>query len=322
MKNINKKTSEVQAGKKDLSQKSLIKNLLEEKEILKEKKDILFFWSPVHSWDINTKHIISLWQTQWEIPNWLNHIASYLKKHEISSIIIPMDSFIMNETKEEDFYKKIEKILARQIDLHNPNMLCFELMYTFNSDIVINMTKRAKEKYPEKPIVVWWNHATFSSYGLLDTNSKTWIDIIIHGEGEWTTEELYKAFKDNSKPDLSNIPWISYRNDNWDIVRNKPRQRWDIKEIPPLDFNIIKLPEGIDISMFNHSVMYTRACKGNCAFCTSPKMWNRIISQKKISNFRKEIEFLINNNVKNISLRDDDILVDKKSFKEIMNILW
>ena len=100
------------------------------------KTDVLFFGSPVHVVPGLEKLRITLGKNQGEIPNGLSYIATYLQSHDISSLVIPMDPFL-NEAgiqNTNEFEKTIYKILAEQISLHDPEMLAFELMYTFNSD--------------------------------------------------------------------------------------------------------------------------------------------------------------------------------------------
>lgn len=193
-------------------------------------------------------------------------------------------------------------------------------MYTFAEPSVLIMTKYAKEHFPEKPVVVGGNHATFSSDFLLDPKNKTGIDIVVRGEGEWTMEELsIELKKENS--DLSKIKGITYRNEVGEIIHNPPRQRGDLSELPPLDYSLVQKPKEIDIVNFNHNVMFTRACKGNCAFCASPEMWTRNITETAIKNFESELNFLVENNVRVISILDDDILVEKETFKKIIPTL-
>lgn len=67
--------------------------------------------------------------------------------------------------------------------------------------------------------------------------------------------------------------------------------------------------------------MFTRGCRGNCTFCTSPKMWARNVNNVQIENFSSEIEFLLKKNITQIAILDDDLLVSKKTFDKIMMVL-
>ena len=287
-----------------------------------KKSDIIFFSSPIHAKPDMQESVISLNKNEGEIPNGIKYIATYLQSKNVSSRVVPMDSFLKRENikNEEDYQKAVEEILSKQINLQNPDIIAFELMYTLNSDAVIEMTRQAKKLYPDKPVVVGGNHATFSSEFLLNKENKTGIDIVVRNEGEWTMEELVRELK-KEKPDLSKIKGISYRATDGKIINNDPRERGDLYKSPPIDYALLETPEGVDLTMFNHAVMFARACKGNCAFCTSPEMWKREITQSSIESFKAEIDYLIKNGVKRISIWDDDILVADDSFQKIVSAL-
>lgn len=245
-----------------------------------------------------------------------------MASRNISCKIIPVDSFLLqSEIKNRDQFKsKLKNIIYEQITKHDPRIIGFELMYTFNSSTVIEMTRYAKSIFPDKIIIVGGNHATFTTRSLLNPKKNTGIDIIVRGEGEWTTEELIKELQSDN-PNLAKIKGISYRGKNGSTIDNPPRERGNLYELPPLNFSLLQLPKEIHISMFNHATMFNRGCLGNCTFCTSPKVWERNLTQKLINNLQVDINYLVKQGVKNISLWDDDLLVDNQSFQSLMTMI-
>lgn len=286
----------------------------------KNKKDIIFFSSPVHTDPELLEHRIVLGQPCGEIPNGILHIASYLDSFGIQSVVIPIDAFLYKTqiVDVSNLINAIVSIFRQQILFYSPEVLAFEMMYTFNADTVLDVIKKIKAMFPDKLIIVGGNHATFCSNDILSPSNG--VDIVVRKEAEWTTKEIVEAYL-NKVLDNARIQGISYLK-NGCIIHNLDRVRGDLKELPVLNYNLIELPEDVDITMFNHSVLFTRACKSNCTFCTSPSMWNRKITSKAIENFEKEVSWLASQGILiKVSVWDDDILVTKESFNQLVGIL-
>lgn len=288
----------------------------------KNKKDVIFFSSPVHINPELSENRIVLGQPCGEIPNGLLHIASYLDSFGIQSLVVPVDAFLYKKQIADPSHliDYVVAIFREQILFYDPEILAFEMMYTFNSDTVLDVINKIKAMFPQKLIIVGGNHATFCSYDILNPSENNGVDIVVRKEGEWTAKELVEAYL-HKHLDKAKIQGISYLQDDC-IIHNADRTRGDLKDLPPLNYNLIKLPDDVNITMFNHSVIFTRACKSNCTFCTSPRMWNRQVTSKAIENFEQEVSWLASQGVLiKISVWDDDILVTKESFNQLVGVL-
>lgn len=299
----------------------------EETEIHENQKDILFFDAPYHTDQELSYSLIKDSGENMDLPRGMLSIASNLKEQGVSADVIPLDSYLYPDRSElmtngefdqAKLKEAIEKIIDEKIDKSNPKVVAFGLMYTFVEPIVLQMTRHAKEKYPNKYVIVGGNHATFSDLELLDPENSTGIDIVVRFEGEATTQELMTELSMPS-PDLLKVKGISFRDNNGIVHQNEPRDRADLYQMPPLDYSLIDSPEGLD--KFNQTAMFLRGCRGNCAFCTSPRYWNRELTRGREKNFEEEIEYLARNGVEIISVLDDDILASEEGFNSIMNSL-
>ncbi|MCF7834884.1 B12-binding domain-containing radical SAM protein [Candidatus Gracilibacteria bacterium] len=287
----------------------------------KNKKDIIFFSSPIQLDARLADNLIVLGQPCGEIPNGILHIASYLDSFGIRSIVVPIDAFLYKKQFVDisHLIESVVSIFRKQILYYDPDILAFEMMYTFNSDTVLDVIKKIKEMFPQKLIIIGGNHATFCSGDILNPSKNNGVDIVIRGEGEFTTKEIVEAYL-NKTLDKAKIQGISYLHDG-SIIHNTERLRGDLKHLPQLNYNLILLPDDVNIIMFNHSVMFTRACKGNCTFCTSPSMWNRQITSKTSEKFKSDLLYLVSNGVFHISVWDDDIFVTDESFNQVVAVL-
>lgn len=290
-------------------------------------KDIVFFDSPYHTDQELAYSLIKDSGQNMDLPRGMLSIASSLKEAGVSSEVVPMDAYL-NSHKDElttdgefdhsKFMAEIEGIIDNRVTETDPNILAFGLMYTFTEPTVLEMTKYAKAKYPDKKVIVGGNHATFSDLDLLDPERNSGIDIVVRYEGETTTRELAEELK-KPDPDLSKIAGISYVDQNGEVHQNPPRNREDLYQMPPLDYSLINSPESLD--KFNQTAMFMRGCRGNCAFCTSPMYWHRELKESAPANFEQELEYLAQNQVEIIGILDDDILASPESFELIIEAL-
>lgn len=290
-------------------------------------KEVLFVDVPLHTdQELAYAQLKDAGQNM-DLPRGMLSIASTLKGHEVSSEVVPLDAylyprigeFISGETFDSDkFTAAIHEIVDRHVESADPKAVAVSMMYTFAEPTAIELTRYIKAKYPDKRVIVGGNHATFNDLDLLDTENKSGIDIVVRYEGEVTMTELMKELE-SPDPDLSKVLGISWKDERGNIHQNPPRERADLYQLPPLDYSLINSPEGMD--KFNHTAMFVRGCRGNCAFCTSPAYWGRELTEGKVSNLRTELEYLAQNGVLLIGLLDDDILASEQGFELIIDTL-
>lgn len=286
-----------------------------EREEIKERlrdQTILYFDPPIFAVNERDKVIDDTLKGA-EIPKGAHSIATYLKHHfDAKPMIVPMDIFIPRERgikpQEELVRSKIFETIDYFVEKTNPKVINFGLNYTFTEPFLIEMTRYVKEKYPSISTVVGGNSATFTWEQLLDSERNTGIDVVVPYEGEEKSAQLLAELLGQS-PDLSRMPGIAFRDKEGSIHPPHGKDRaFDPTELPALDYSIIQMPDGIDLTNFNHTVMFLRGCGASCSFCTSPAFSKKNLRYGTLEGFMAEIEYLAENDVKAIGLLDDDIL--------------
>jgi len=298
-------------------------------KIKRNPEGVVFFDPPIHADQELEYSIISDSGKHMDLPRGQLSMASYLRENKVSASVVPMDAYLYprrgdfiidGKSDNENFRLALNNLIDEKVEKSNPKVMAFGLMYTFVEPTVLKMTRYAKEKYPDRYVIVGGNHATFSDLDLLDPENETGIDIVVKYEGEETMCELMAELSKES-PDLSQILGISYRDNNGGVVQNEARNKADLYALPPLDYGLVETPEGVGMDKFNHTAMFVRGCHGNCAFCTSPRFWDKKVREGKKDNFQAEIEYLAKNGVKSVGLLDDDILASNEGFDLIVGAL-
>ncbi len=114
------------------------------------------------------------------------------------------------------------------------------------------------------------------------------VDYVVVGEGEKTSQELAACLLTNH--DCSLIKGLGYKNDNKQIIINKPREFLNMDE---LDFAIpYELLGKYFSDQFLIPVHTSRGCPYRCGFCYNPVVHKRKYRYKSAERVVDEIEYL------------------------------
>lgn len=172
--------------------------------------------------------------------------------------------------------------------------------------------------------VVWGGiHPTIMPQQTLED---AFVDIAVRGEGEETFYELLEALS-NNKP-LVGIKGISCK-DKGKIYHNPPREPVDLESLPDLPYELIDISnyyrKGYDERVI--SIMTSRGCPHNCAFCYAPTIskrhWRKMSVEKAIHSVGLVMDKF---DPGYICILDDDFFIDlgraKKIATEIAKKNW
>jgi len=164
-----------------------------------------------------------------------------------------------------------------------------------------------REKFPDLFIVCGGPYPTVMPEFVL---AKLPVDVCVIGEGEQTCAELVEARR--WKNDFKDIPGLAFK-ESGKIFRTEKR-----KLIPDLDTVPIPAWDMIDFSKYsgsyqfrsrpNTAIITSRGCPFDCVFCANAvwklsKPWMRLRTPQNVG---KEISFLYERGIREISIRSDE----------------
>jgi magnesium-protoporphyrin IX monomethyl ester (oxidative) cyclase len=182
-----------------------------------------------------------------------------------------------------------------------------------------------KATHPPATIIYGGPHASFTAEDtLLNVPA---IDIIAHGEGEYTVLDLIK-WKEAGEDinGLEKIEGISYRMNNG--VASTVGRRFN-KELDKLPFPARDL---LPIERYNMSLEYlglpalhvitARGCPFDCSFCSASQMYNHSYAARSPKLVVDEIEALVRRyNIKGIKIFDSTFTINKNHVLSFCNEL-
>ncbi len=173
----------------------------------------------------------------------------------------------------------IEKVVS---SLSSPYMVAFS-NYCWNAEYNRLLAKRIKELYPDC-ITVFGGHDIPDDPDFL--REYPFVDILMHGEGEYNFRELLKALADG---DISGVCDITFRGGHGEFIRTeKTAVPHDLNEFPSPYLegwydDIIK--ENPDI-IFNAILETSRGCPNKCAYCD----WGLLKSKTRMFSLERVLE--------------------------------
>jgi anaerobic magnesium-protoporphyrin IX monomethyl ester cyclase len=174
----------------------------------------------------------------------------------------------------------------------NPNV-CGIALYTTGISETFQKISLLKKQIPACTIIVGGPHATVlperTLYECRD------IDYLVCGEGENTTKELLSVLQNNGN--ISEVNGLYFR-DNGNIHKTPPRDL--IEDLDSIPFPMYELIENIQypfdplrIGRKVATLMTSRGCPYDCAFCAAKAVWRGSFRRRSPENVMKEITWLI-----------------------------
>ena len=242
-------------------------------------------------------------------PLGLAWIAAVLENdgHEVSIIDSPTLSLSV-----DDFIRRIK---AFKPDLVGFTAITPTIYKAYSAARIV------KQIYPDIPVIIGGPHVTFMYEEAL---SKPYIDVVICGEGEYTTLELVnKVEKYGFRHDiLKDIRGIAYRYNGKIIVTKARPLIKNLDDLPkparhllPIDrYTLLDKP----IKVFH--IMASRGCPYGCIYCSTSYFWGRKVRFRNVDLIIDEIRDAVEKyKIRNIVFTDDELTINKKWIFKLCN---
>ncbi|MEA1959659.1 MAG: radical SAM protein [Chloroflexota bacterium] len=202
--------------------------------------------------------------------------------------------------------------LKRELASFKPNIVGATCV-TLNYPIAVRIMHVCKNFDPNIVTMLGGPHATFA---LKETLLRApWIDLVVIGEGEWTTIELARAIAKGQ--DYHDVKGIAYRS-NGKVARTEQREIIeDLNELPLPARELLPLSKyrALDAPC---TVVTSRGCPFQCIFCSGPRLFGRRVRFRDPSLVLEEIEQIHKVlGFKKINIVDDTFTLNERHAKAV-----
>lgn len=239
-------------------------------------------------------------------------IATYLKKNGYDVKI--------NDRNVENI--NIDKLMKS----YNPDIVGISIM---SSRCLKDAQKVSKTVKKYNKMLVWGGQIPTMNTELC--LSCEYVDYILMGEGEITLLEFVQKIEKSESP--NEIDGLAYR-ENDQIIITKCREFADLKDIPLIDWTIVKPKSYYQKFYYSDKMLYlfsSKGCPHNCAFCGNNE-YHRCTHRKRPADLViEEIENLVNNyGMDAVYFTDEEWCVKKEDAYEFceklkkkgLNLVW
>ena len=221
-------------------------------------------------------------------------IASFLEKNNFSVELFCPDDIITFER-----YKKLLMKFLRQNNVKSVGLG----PYTYQYPTALAISRIIKNTNSNIYTIIGGHHVTFLDQLVFEDSP--FVDFVVRGEGEWVIKNLLEHIENNKIP--RTVKGITYKINN-KIKRNPDAQAGNIKELPPLKYDMLQKQNK---EMCGH-ISISRGCPYNCTFCSEKLFW-KYPRYKSSNQINKEISTLVNEyHVKHIRFADDTFTANPK----------
>jgi anaerobic magnesium-protoporphyrin IX monomethyl ester cyclase len=256
------------------------------------------------------------------IPLGLAYISAYLLEKKIDVQIIDSVGDGLNYRRE--FVKNFTIIglpYQKIIERINPStdLICIAGKFSTQHNVLIQLIKKIKNYFPNIPICIGGNHATYHHKLFLDNGA----DFVVLGEGEESTYKLCQMILSNKLDQKIQGIASKYNYDNPGIsplIKNINELPFPSRELFPMEAYFKERTSFGPVNYKFAAIMTSRGCPNNCSYCSSAVFWHHSWRARNPKNVVDEIEYLYYTfNIKDFNFIDDNLTLDKKRAIEIFN---
>ena len=209
-------------------------------------------------------------------------------------------------------HQKEYKKTAKDILINKPVMIGFSTWcITYPTSLLL--AKEIKNKAPEIPIIFGGPQASILADETLKNFS--FVDFILSGEADFSFPQFIKEIE-NSIPDLSTIPGLSYRNFSGIIHHNKLNGSVkNLDELPVPAYELVPQLKWLKLDV-------GRGCPFKCTYCTTSDFFSKKYRIKSADRIIKEMmDSWQNKKVTSFSFAHDMFTLNKKFVFELCDKL-
>ncbi|MBN2382736.1 radical SAM protein [bacterium] len=206
--------------------------------------------------------------------------------------------------------------LGEALKCFQPDLVGVTVM-TVDVGAAVRITSMIKAWNKHVPVIWGGVHPTFEAESSL---REPGVDFVIRGEGELAFQAFCEQLG-RTKPEYDHVPGLSYHR-NGTLIHNQPADLITNLEdyFPPrrdCDLN----PERYSPVAWG-SIMASRGCPWQCAFCSSPVFWQRRLRYREAGAVFQEIRDLVRQGLtRHFTFWDDSFTANARKVKELCELI-
>jgi len=293
-----------------------------------------------------SRHVEGSAKPSASLPLGLLYIASVLEKNgfsvEIYDAQINVHTPFSRDSSGSMHMGDTWELVEEEIKRRNADLVGITNPFTTQLENTVKVADIAKKVKKDSLIIVGGNHPTVQPDIFFSKTEA--VDIVCMGEGEYTMLDIAEACRDNRS--VRNIPGTAVKEDSQVRINQSRPYIQDLDNLPFPAYHLTDLEHYFYLNKIGYggrpvwrypgferavSVITSRGCPFNCIFCSIHLHMGRKWRSHSSEYVLNHLEFLTSAyNVKHVHFEDDNLTLNTKRFKKILegllkrkiNITW
>jgi anaerobic magnesium-protoporphyrin IX monomethyl ester cyclase len=217
------------------------------------------------------------------------------------------------------------------VNKEDPDILGFSTLISSGRTAAM-ISEEVKKENPNPTIVFGNYYGTFNAERILRKYPS--VDVIVRGEGEYTSLELVKYLKGGE--DLKHVLGVTFRKEDQVVSTSDRPLVKDVDALPFPDRDLLEVEyhsttAGVNVAPKKFSsFISSRGCVFRCRFCGCRKFAHNRWRPRSVENILEELQLLESQGYRQFLFVDDNFTLDQKRViklcrrirKERMDIEW
>ncbi len=266
--------------------------------------------------------------TNTKVPLGLAYLGAVLEEADFSVRILDClaDYHIVQRVSDDTYRVGTSAIgIEQELKVFRPDVVGINCSYSMYEQDSFDVARIVKKIFPETLVVFGGAHSSASPESVLANKD---VDVIVHGEAEYTFREIVQTFAKNKKKSaLNKIEGTILLDAKGKVKKNEERPFiWSLDELPmparhllPMEKYLKHPLNDVGIGKGPATDMITsRGCPQKCSFCSIFTVWKRVWRTRSAKLVVDEMEHLVKEyGVKHIRIQDDNFSLDTKRVADI-----
>jgi len=260
-------------------------------------------------------------------PLSLAYLAGYLKKYNYKVGVVDAQAGNISKKNNEWHYGLFDHEVIEKVKEFNPDLAGITCPFSLRIDATLQAARLVKRINNKIITVVGGIHPTIFP---LETVRNKEVDYVIMGEGEESFLSLIRHIESGNKFSEFNVDGCAYKNEQEAKLIPKNKFIEDLDTIPfparellPIDFYLQRPAILYGLGKRRAaSVITSRGCPGNCAFCNMFQTHGRKWRGRSAQNVFEEIKILLEKyQIEEVFFMDDNLTFDKGRMVELCRMI-
>lgn len=217
-------------------------------------------------------------------PRGAASVASFLKKNGVPAIVVPLSHWIDPSEGVRAVQTRLDDLVQDLLSSFKPCAIGISIPFSYLYPDALQIAAAVRKRAASRPVPIIAGGPHVSYWDVQCFAESPAIDVVVRGEGEWTTLELLRTLE--RKGELNTVDGITWRDTRGGTHRNQDRPLGNLLALPAIDFHVLPRAFCEQMDIFG---LVSRGCRFRCRFCHEFRFWGGRVRYHPVDQIIEEM---------------------------------